>query len=87
VPGVRTIPRMRTSPLIMPAIWQAFDETMAAYQTARRMALTPAPASNTEDETPPTTFGPIERHWPLLAVTMRSFGRRLQNLLLTTPKH
>ena len=54
-------------PLITPAIWKVFDEAMAAYQSARRMVLTPAPASNTEDETPPTTFGPIERHWPLLA--------------------
>ncbi len=60
------------------AIWKVFDEAMAAYQRARRMGLTPAPASNTEDATPPTTFGPIERHWPLLAVGMCSVGRRLQ---------
>jgi hypothetical protein len=48
---------------ITPETWKAFDEAMTAYQTARRMGLTPA-SSGKAAEAPPTTFGPIEHEWP-----------------------
>ena len=51
-------------PLITPAMWKAFDEAMAAYQTARRMGLTPASMGKAIEPPPPTTFGPIEHEWP-----------------------
>jgi hypothetical protein len=60
-----------------------FDEEMASYQSAHRTGLAPAPAGNAADP-PLTTFGPIGVTGPY---RMCSVGRRLQNQLLTTPKH
>src|SRR3954453_10746739 len=50
-------------PLITPAMWAAFDDAMAAHQHARRIGLAPASLGKAV-EAPPTTFGPIEQHWP-----------------------